>query len=128
MKLLPLLVLEEKESIDATIAEHLKRPEQHLAQKHLAHSITKLIHGTELTTAAEQLSQALFKQGFDPSRLSNIDQILSSDRLRTIYAAETNSELTALTFLQKVFPEHSKGTLYGEMLFVFVFVFIVSSI
>ena len=104
-----MLTLEEEQTITEIVREHQSHPEQHLAQKFLAKSVTRLVHGSDLTSSAESLSHMLFKRSFDASRVSNPDQILTSNRLRTFHVNQNTGTLSILAFLQIVFPEHSKG-------------------
>ena len=112
-----MLSLEESPMIEEVIREHQLRPELHLAQKHLAYSVTKLIHGSELTEAAKTLSEMLFERSFASSKISNPENILSSTRFRSFPATGITSNLTALAFLVQIFPEHSKGKFFGSKLY-----------
>lgn len=52
-----------REEIEATLSEQSENPGARVAQKRLAHEVTKLVHGKEVTKNVEQATEVLFSDG-----------------------------------------------------------------
>ncbi len=104
-----MMTLEETTVIEDIIKAHQEHPEVHLAQKHLANAVTRLVHDSELTVCAQNLSEMLFERKFNPTLLLKPESILSSSRLRSFTMSKQQEPLTVLACLASIFPEHSKG-------------------
>lgn len=65
---LPQFSLSTLEECAGILAEHAAAPEKRVAQKHLAHELTAMVHGTPGAQAAAQVSDILF--GADPTSAS----------------------------------------------------------
>ena len=65
---LPHFSLSTLEECAGILAEHAAAPERRVAQKHLAHELTAMVHGTPGAQAAAQVSDILF--GADPTSAS----------------------------------------------------------
>jgi tyrosyl-tRNA synthetase len=59
---LHMFTLREKSEIEQIMREHLRFPENRVAQKTLASDVTKLIHGDEKAIVAEDISKGLFNK------------------------------------------------------------------
>ncbi|WOC13875.1 tyrosine--tRNA ligase [Gordonia sp. MP11Mi] len=77
-----------REEIDELEQATVEKPHLRLAQKRLAAELTTLIHGADLTAAAEQASQALFGRG----ELDGIDEGTLSAALTETGIAEFDSD------------------------------------
>lgn len=77
LKIFTFLPLEKIEEISL---EHLKNPGARLAQKTLAHEVTKTIHGEEKTLEAERMSVALFTNQVSSLSEEGIEEVLGSLR------------------------------------------------
>jgi tyrosyl-tRNA synthetase len=62
----------DKETIDATIEDHSVNPAARVAQRKLAHEVTTLVHGREITESVERVTRVLFG-GADFHELSDAD-------------------------------------------------------
>lgn len=72
-------------SVSAIMQEQLQNPEKRPAQKLLAHEVTKLVHGSVQTQAAEAVTEVLV----DNSRIAEI-----SDEVAAVLRAEVSSATT----------------------------------
>ena len=75
-----------KDQIDEVMDEQRESPGQRMAQKTLAHEVTKLVHGAETTAAVERVTEALFG-GLAYKELSAADFKALASELKVVEAA-----------------------------------------
>lgn len=71
--LLHRLTLDPVEEIAALLDAHAADPSLRKAQRHLAQTLTTLVHGAEAATTAAQVADTLFGRGDDPTDLRALD-------------------------------------------------------
>ena len=65
--LMKFYTLYSKDEIENILKEHVKAPENRLAQKALAKSVTEIVHGVEKAAAAKEASEKLFDKAYTPA-------------------------------------------------------------
>ena len=109
--ILPVLSLKREKCISDILSEHAADQSGRIVQKFLAAYMTKLVHGVNLASEVELLSNIIFSKK-DPSHLLslNLDDLLDSNRFRTLSKSTfPSNQITSLQMAKIVFPEMSNS-------------------
>lgn len=92
-RLLMWFTFDEIEQIDQLMDQHQQRPESRAAQRHLARSVIKMLHGESEVQRAEQLSSVLFGDEQIVDWLCKFSEVERADALNALVNAVPNRQV-----------------------------------